>query len=102
LVLLLVVGLNGCFICGADHEDLLVEHRKHLVEKVIPNYADALQNARTPDGAPLYILEYKHENLGLTITIVESIDRVLDDDPSQLPPLPWQDELDKRAEGESE
>ena len=71
--LLLVLALAGC----ASDKDLLLEIRKHLIENVHPNYATALDEARTLDGDDLYIEEYKiaqigvvgHSEIGQTTTL---------------------------------
>jgi hypothetical protein len=94
LATVLVLLLVGCF--GPDHGDLLRENRKHLVESVIPNYAKALQEACNADGGPLYILDYKHENVGVAGAMVLGIDRVLGDGPTEMGALPWQAEWDER------
>jgi hypothetical protein len=95
LALALVLGLCGCF--GADHGDLLKENRKHLVEKVWPSYADALQNAKYPDGKPLYIVELRDAQLEIVTSMIQAIDTVLPPEGEEKawtpPAVPWADEL---------
>jgi len=83
----LVVALSGC--CVATNEDYLDEVHKHLVENVRPNYAEALQEARTPDGKPLYLEVYKDTQLGVVDQMIFGIDRVMEREQAVLEPAPW-------------
>jgi len=95
LALLVVLSLSGCFLCsGADHDDLLLENRKHLVEKVWQSYADALQNAKDPDGNHLYIVELRDAQLEVVSSMIVGTDRVLPPEKKWVaPPAPWAEEL---------
>lgn len=87
----LVVWTSGCACFGEPPEKaLLLEIRKDMVESVRPALVDALDNAKGPDGQPLYIDAYRTEKVNLVDRVIQSVDRVYPPEQPYTPePLPW-------------
>ena len=100
LVALLLLVSAGCVCTDPPEADLLRENRRHLIESIRPALVDALNKAKGPDGAPLYIDAYRNEKVNLVDRIISESARLAPSEEDQgkytPEPLPWAPEEEEK------